>query len=189
MSFWRSPRRGCRRERRGVEHEHTGDVTVDSRRLEREELRIEAGELAHGLGQHCQNPRRTVNSSHSLLHVGLFGGARGDRHHRDPGARRPELRTLHRAGAVVVDPQRDIDRVLSLLSDRGARLTHVVETHIHNDYVSGASELCRATGATLVIPAGESVGYPRRAIADGERIALGDVSLVARHTRAIRPPT
>jgi len=40
------------------------------------------------------------------------------------------------AGAVVVDPQRDIDRVLSLLSDRGARLTHVVETHIHNDYVS-----------------------------------------------------
>ncbi len=86
------------------------------------------------------------------------------------------------AGAVVVDPQRDIDRVLSLLSDRGARLTHVVETHIHNDYVSGASELCRATGATLVIPAGESVGYPRRAIADGERIALGDVSLVARHT-------
>jgi hydroxyacylglutathione hydrolase len=86
------------------------------------------------------------------------------------------------AGAVVVDPQRDIDRALSLLSDRGARLTHVVETHIHNDYVSGAAELCRATGATLVIPAGESVGYARQAIADGERIALGDVSLVARHT-------
>jgi glyoxylase-like metal-dependent hydrolase (beta-lactamase superfamily II)/rhodanese-related sulfurtransferase len=86
------------------------------------------------------------------------------------------------AGAVVVDPQRDIDRVLSLLSDRGARLTHVVETHIHNDYVSGAAELCRATGATLVIPAGESVGYARQAIADGERIALGDVSVVARHT-------
>jgi glyoxylase-like metal-dependent hydrolase (beta-lactamase superfamily II)/rhodanese-related sulfurtransferase len=85
-------------------------------------------------------------------------------------------------GAVVVDPQRDIDRVVGLLSDRGARLTHVVETHIHNDYVSGAPELCRVTGATLVIPAGESVGYARQAIADGERIELGDVSLVARHT-------
>ncbi len=85
-------------------------------------------------------------------------------------------------GAVVVDPQRDIDRVLALLSDRGARLTHVVETHIHNDYVSGGPELCRVTGATLVVPAGESVGYARRAIADGERIALGDVALVARHT-------
>lgn len=85
-------------------------------------------------------------------------------------------------GAVVVDPQRDIDRVLSLLSDRGARLTHVVETHIHNDYVSGAPELCRVTGATLVIPAGESVGYARHAVADGDRIALGNVSLLARHT-------
>ena len=40
-------------------------------------------------------------------------------------------------GAVVVDPQRDIDRVLALLSEPGARLTHVLETHIHNDYVSG----------------------------------------------------
>ena len=84
--------------------------------------------------------------------------------------------------AVVVDPQRDIDRVLELLSGRGVRVSTVAETHIHNDYVSGASELCRVTGATLVIPAGESVGYPRRAIADGEEIELGALRLVARHT-------
>jgi glyoxylase-like metal-dependent hydrolase (beta-lactamase superfamily II)/rhodanese-related sulfurtransferase len=86
------------------------------------------------------------------------------------------------AEAVVVDPQRDIDRVLALLADRGARLSHVVETHIHNDYVSGGPELCRVTGATLVVPTGESVAYAHRAIAGGERIALGDLSLVARHT-------
>jgi hydroxyacylglutathione hydrolase len=84
--------------------------------------------------------------------------------------------------AVVVDPQRDIDRVLELLSARGARLSHVLETHIHNDYVSGASQLCRVTGATLIIPSGESVGYPRRAIADGEEIELGALRLMARHT-------
>jgi hydroxyacylglutathione hydrolase len=84
--------------------------------------------------------------------------------------------------AVVVDPQRDIDRVLALLSEHGARLSHVVETHIHNDYVSGGPELSRVTGATLVIPVGESVGYARRAIADGERIPFGDLTLVARHT-------
>jgi glyoxylase-like metal-dependent hydrolase (beta-lactamase superfamily II)/rhodanese-related sulfurtransferase len=89
--------------------------------------------------------------------------------------------------AVVVDPQRDIDRVLELLSDRGARLSHVVETHIHNDYVSGASQLCRITGAILVIPTGESVGYPRRAIADGEEIELGALRLVARHTPGHTP--
>lgn len=86
------------------------------------------------------------------------------------------------ADAVVVDPQRDVDRVLELLSEHGARLTHVVETHIHNDYISGGPELSRVTGATLVIPAGESVAYTRQPIADGGRIALGDASLVARHT-------
>ena len=35
--------------------------------------------------------------------------------------------------AFVVDPQRDIDRVLALLAEHGVRLTHVLETHIHND--------------------------------------------------------
>ncbi|MDP9430440.1 MAG: MBL fold metallo-hydrolase, partial [Actinomycetota bacterium] len=38
--------------------------------------------------------------------------------------------------AVVVDPQRDIDRVLDLVEQRGLRLTHVLETHVHNDYVT-----------------------------------------------------
>jgi hydroxyacylglutathione hydrolase len=84
--------------------------------------------------------------------------------------------------AVVVDPQRDIDRVRELLSARGASLSHVLETHIHNDYVSGATELCRVTGATLVIPSGESVGYARRAIAHGDEIELGALRIVARHT-------
>jgi glyoxylase-like metal-dependent hydrolase (beta-lactamase superfamily II) len=39
--------------------------------------------------------------------------------------------------AFVVDPQRDIDRILELLEADGVRLTHVFETHIHNDYVTG----------------------------------------------------
>jgi glyoxylase-like metal-dependent hydrolase (beta-lactamase superfamily II)/rhodanese-related sulfurtransferase len=89
--------------------------------------------------------------------------------------------------AVVVDPQRDIDRVLEVLAGRGVSVSHVVETHIHNDYVSGAAELCRVTGATLVIPAGESVGYARRSIADGEEITLGALRLVARHTPGHTP--
>ena len=43
--------------------------------------------------------------------------------------------------AVVVDPQRDIDRVLALAAELDVRITHVAETHIHNDYVSGGVEL------------------------------------------------
>ena len=84
--------------------------------------------------------------------------------------------------AVVVDPQRDIDRVLEVLSGRGSTLSHVLETHIHNDYVSGGPELCRLTGAAHVIPAGEPVAYARQAIGDGESIAAGGVTIRARHT-------
>jgi hydroxyacylglutathione hydrolase len=84
--------------------------------------------------------------------------------------------------AVVVDPQRDIDRLLAVLAGYGSRLTHVFETHIHNDYVSGGVDLCRATGATHVIPVGEAVGYTRHAIGDGETITIGELILRARHT-------
>ena len=45
--------------------------------------------------------------------------------------------------AVVIDPQRDIDRVFNLVRERGVRITHVLETHIHNDYVTGGLELSR----------------------------------------------
>jgi glyoxylase-like metal-dependent hydrolase (beta-lactamase superfamily II) len=48
--------------------------------------------------------------------------------------------------AVIVDPQRDIDRVLALAAARGVRITHVFETHLHNDYVTGGLALTRATG-------------------------------------------
>jgi glyoxylase-like metal-dependent hydrolase (beta-lactamase superfamily II)/rhodanese-related sulfurtransferase len=84
--------------------------------------------------------------------------------------------------AVVLDPQRDIDRVLEVISARGSSVTHVFETHIHNDYVSGGTELSRVTGATHVIPAGESVAYSRQAIRDGESIPIGGLEIRARHT-------
>ena len=49
--------------------------------------------------------------------------------------------------ALVVDPQRDIDRVLALAAARGVRITHVFETHLHNDYVTGGLALARLSGA------------------------------------------
>jgi hydroxyacylglutathione hydrolase len=86
------------------------------------------------------------------------------------------------ATAVVVDPQRDIDRLLTAAADRGARITHVLETHIHNDYVSGGLELARATGAEYVVPAGEAVEYESRPVADGDVIDAGPIQLRALHT-------
>ena len=45
--------------------------------------------------------------------------------------------------AVVVDPPRDIDRVIAAAARRGVRIAHVVETHLHNDYVTGGLALAR----------------------------------------------
>jgi hydroxyacylglutathione hydrolase len=84
--------------------------------------------------------------------------------------------------AVVIDPQRDIDRLLSLADRRGVQITHVLETHIHNDYVTGGLELATVTGAEYVVPEGEDVGYRRRPIGDGEIIDAGPIRLYAMHT-------
>ncbi len=84
--------------------------------------------------------------------------------------------------AVAIDPQRDIDRVLTLADDLKVRITHVAETHLHNDYLTGGLELSRTVGAEYVVPAGDDVSYPRRAVSDGEVIDAGPIRLEAMHT-------
>ncbi|GGN72736.1 MBL fold metallo-hydrolase [Streptomyces albiflavescens] len=79
-----------------------------------------------------------------------------------------------RETVVIVDPPRDIDRVLAAAARRGVRVTHVAETHVHNDYVSGGLELARITGAAYLVPAGAQVAYPRVPVADGDRAAIDD---------------
>ncbi|MFG3714596.1 rhodanese-like domain-containing protein [Micromonospora sp. NPDC047730] len=74
--------------------------------------------------------------------------------------------------AIVVDPQRDIDRVMYLAGAKGVRITHVVETHIHNDYVSGGLELARLTGADYLVAAHDEVGFDRTPVADGDTVPV-----------------
>src|SRR5919108_553600 len=63
------------------------------------------------------------------------------------------------AEAAVIDPQRDVVRLLGVAEARGVRIRYVVETHVHNDYVSGAQELRAAVGA-------ERVGNPALTVVD-----------------------
>jgi glyoxylase-like metal-dependent hydrolase (beta-lactamase superfamily II) len=84
--------------------------------------------------------------------------------------------------AVVVDPQRDIDRVLDLIERRGVRITHVLETHVHNDYVTGGPELARRCGATYVVPRGSDVQVDHLAVGDGDAVEAGRMRLTVLHT-------
>ncbi len=75
--------------------------------------------------------------------------------------------------AFVVDPQRDIDRVLDVLEEHRVRLTDVLETHIHNDYVTGGLALARRTGAAYHVNAEDEVSFDRTPITDGDTVAVG----------------
>ncbi|SCK15921.1 MBL fold metallo-hydrolase [Streptomyces sp. WMMB 322] len=70
--------------------------------------------------------------------------------------------------AVAVDPPRDIDQVIAAAARRGVRISHVVETHIHNDYVTGGPALAGVTGARYLVPAGARVSFERVPVADGD---------------------
>ncbi|GAA2656711.1 MBL fold metallo-hydrolase [Streptomyces spororaveus] len=76
--------------------------------------------------------------------------------------------------AVVVDPPRDIDQVLATAARRGVRISHVVETHIHNDYVTGGLALARLTGAAYLVPAAARVSFARTPVQDGDTVTVDE---------------
>ena len=84
---------------------------------------------------------------------------------------------------LVIDPQRDIDRVMQAAREAGVRITHVAETHLHNDYVSGGLDLARRCGAAYLVPAGDDVAFERQPVGDGELTAVGRLQV-----RAIATP-
>lgn len=88
--------------------------------------------------------------------------------------------------AVAVDPPRDIDRVIAAAARRGVRVACVVETHVHNDYVTGGLELARVTGADYLVPAGARVSFTRVPVHDGDRREIDGAAGLA--LRALATP-
>ena len=83
------------------------------------------------------------------------------------------------SAALVIDPQRDFDRVLELAAEAGVTITDVFETHIHNDYVTGGYALARAAGAAYHVNAADPVTFTRTPIADGDVVEAGTMRLRA----------
>ncbi|MCP1415112.1 MBL fold metallo-hydrolase [Paenarthrobacter sp. A20] len=83
--------------------------------------------------------------------------------------------------AVVIDPQRDIDRVEKAAREAGVRITHVAETHLHNDYVTGGLVLAEKHGAAYLVNAADEVSFVRVPVTDGQVLHVGRlrVSVVA----------
>ena len=87
--------------------------------------------------------------------------------------------------AVVIDPQRDLDRILEAVGD--IPVTHVLETHIHNDYVTGGLALAARCGATYVVNADDPVDFDRHGVRDGDVLTAGSLEITAIHTPGHTP--
>src|ERR1700729_1258400 len=77
------------------------------------------------------------------------------------------------ATGFVVDPQRDIDRVLALAAGRGISVTRVFETHIPTDYAPGGRAGARPPGAAYHVNAADAVAFERDPVADGDVVPVG----------------
>lgn len=77
--------------------------------------------------------------------------------------------------ALVIDPQRDIDRVERAAHEAGVRITHVAETHLHNDYVTGGLVLAEKHGAAYLVNASDEVSFARVPVSDGQVLRVGQL--------------
>ena len=91
--------------------------------------------------------------------------------------------------AVIVDPQLDTSRYLEAARRHRLAITQVVQTHVHEDFVSGALALANATGARLCVSGHDApaYGFPHHLVHDGDELAVGSVVLTVRHTPGHTP--
>ncbi len=79
--------------------------------------------------------------------------------------------------AAVVDPRRDVDVYIDEAREQGFEIKHVIETHLHADFVSGHRELARRTGAKIYFGAKANAQFDYVPVNEGDEIRLGDVTL------------
>lgn len=97
--------------------------------------------------------------------------------------------------ALVVDPNRDVEPYIAAAEAEQLRITHVTETHIHADFLSGARELVRRTGARLLLSAEGDADWQYRIapseraelLRDGDSFQVGEVRVDVRHTPGHTP--
>ncbi len=89
--------------------------------------------------------------------------------------------------AAVIDPQRDVRGYLEAAQARGLKITHIIETHLHADHVSGNMELAARTGAEIYIHEAAKAGFPHSDLKDGDILELGAVRIMASHTPGHTP--
>ncbi len=78
---------------------------------------------------------------------------------------------------AVIDPSRDVDRYLKTAEELDLKITHVLQTHLHADFVSGHMDLAELTGASIVVPASASCRFSHIPVSEGDSLLLEDMKI------------
>ena len=93
--------------------------------------------------------------------------------------------------AAVIDPKRDIDTYLEIAKQQNMKITHILETHIHADFLSGSRELAAVTGGKMYLSAEGGEGweyeFPHVGVKDGDVLMVGNLKLEVMHTPGHTP--
>ncbi len=89
--------------------------------------------------------------------------------------------------AAVIDPDREVQKYLDAAAARGLQITHIIETHLHADHVSGNTDLAQRTGATIYLHEAGQAEFEHRRLVGGETIELGNIRLHVRFTPGHTP--
>jgi hydroxyacylglutathione hydrolase len=89
--------------------------------------------------------------------------------------------------ALVLDPQRRIDDYFDVARAQGLRIRYGIDSHGHNDYLSGLTELAARQPVTLLGSAAAGLGYDHQPVKDGDRIEMGEVAIQVLHTPGHTP--
>lgn len=89
--------------------------------------------------------------------------------------------------AAVIDPDREIGKYLEVAKGRNLRITHIIETHLHADHVSGNTDLAQRTGATIYVHETAGAEFAHAMLKDGDVLALGNVQMTVQHTPGHTP--
>jgi glyoxylase-like metal-dependent hydrolase (beta-lactamase superfamily II)/rhodanese-related sulfurtransferase len=89
--------------------------------------------------------------------------------------------------AAVIDPDRDVRKYTDSADAHGLKITHIIETHLHADHVSGNSDLSELTGAAIYVHQAANTAFEHHPLNGGDIITLGKVELQVRHTPGHTP--
>ena len=90
--------------------------------------------------------------------------------------------------AAIIDPDRDVQKYLDAARAHNLTITHIIETHLHADHVSGNTELAsRVPGAQIYLHAFANAAFPHQVLKEGETLSLGSVEFSILHTPGHTP--